>query len=363
MKKSEHSRRGLYILAMLFSTALLTGCPDPRKPGFQGYFEGEYVRIAPQTAGRLEALHVRRGQKVETGAALFDLDPQPEEKALAEVQNALSRAKCLLADLKKGLRPSEIEAIEARISQTRSTHELAAAEFKRREKLFAGRIIPSEELDRARTEMTRAEAALADVSAQLETARLGARPDAIEAAEHEVEAARDRVAQAEWRVAQKSLVSPVSGIVADTYYLPGEFIPAAYPVISILPPSKLFIRFFVPETRVHEFAPGRRVFYTFDGDGTDSRETPKSGRSATVTFVATGPEFTPPVIYSRETRSKLVYMVEAVPDDPTTPEPSEADDTSPVGRAAKPPPRPPGGEPPAIPGPGLPVEVFMETPE
>ena len=114
--------------------------------------------------------------------------------------------------------------------------------------------------------------------------------------------------QAQWRLAQKSVQAPVTGLVADTLYVRGDWVAAGAPVVSLLPPVNLKIRFFVPEERLGRLALGQKAHVRCDGCS--------AAIVATVSYVAPQAEFTPPVIYSRDSRHKLVYLVEARPDAP-----------------------------------------------
>jgi len=91
--------------------------------------------------------------------------------------------------------------------------------------------------------------------------------------------------------------------VDDTLYQVGEWVAAGRPVISLLPPDNIKVRFFVPEPRLAELQTGAAVEVTLDGA--------PAPLEARVSYIATEPEYTPPVIYSRENRARLVYMVEA----------------------------------------------------
>ena len=112
--------------------------------------------------------------------------------------------------------------------------------------------------------------------------------------------------QARWKLEQKSQAAPAAGFVFDTFYREGEFVPAAYPVISLLPPDHVKIRFFVPETILDKLALGDKISVSLDGRG--------QAVQATISYISPQAEYTPPVIYSREIRAKLVYMIEAVPE-------------------------------------------------
>jgi HlyD family secretion protein len=240
---------------------------------------------------------------VAAGDSLFTLDQTFEQAAVAESEQMLRRTENRLADLTKGMRPSELAEIRARLEQAQASYDLSSTEFGRRTKLFAQKVIPKEQLDRTRTEMEKNRAAVDQLTAILETAQLGARTDEVEAARADVEAARSRLAQARWYLEQKAQATPDAGFVFDTYYVEGEFVPASRPVVSILPPANIRIRFFVPETALGTLSIGQTIYVQVDGT--------KKRLQAKIRYISPQAEYTPPVIYSRETRSKLVYMIEA----------------------------------------------------
>jgi HlyD family secretion protein len=105
------------------------------------------------------------------------------------------------------------------------------------------------------------------------------------------------------------VASPAAGVVQQIYFRQGEMVPAGRPVLALLPPENLKLRFFVPESLVPKIAIGDMVSVSCDGCASDI--------AARVSFIAQAAEFTPPVIYSLEERSKLVFLVEARPDKPT----------------------------------------------
>ncbi len=288
------------LLCFLF---LATGCGDNHPGSFQGYVEGEYQLISSPLAGQLLNLSVQRGMSIAADAPLFTLEQQSEGAAVSEAEQVLQRAKDTLANLGKGLRPSEIAALQAKVAQAEAAATLAGQELVRRETLFQQNAISREELDRARKEKESSVAAVAQLTAELKTAGLGARPDEVQAARADVKAAENRLEQARWRMTQKTQTSPAAGYVFDTFYVVGEFVPAGYPVVSILPPGNIKVRFFVPETVVGTLAAGGQVSIGFDGVGKTYQ--------GTISYISPQAEYTPPIIYSRETRAKLVFMVEA----------------------------------------------------
>lgn len=287
----------------LFFFLALTGCSEPPHDFYQGYIEAEYLLVAAPLGGQLQSMAVSRGMTVAAGSPLFTLEHELESAAMAEAEQGVASAENRLADLTKGGRPSELAAIEARLEQARASHGLATLEYERRFNLVQQQTIPTEEFDRARSEKEQSAALVAQLTAELVTAGLGARADAIAVARAELEAARERLRQARWRLGQKSQAAPRGGLVYDTFYVEGEFVPVGYPVVSLLPPDNIKVRFFVPEAVVGGLTMGQRMTVHLDGA---SRE-----YSATVSYISPQAEYTPPVIYSRETRTRLVYMVEA----------------------------------------------------
>lgn len=295
-------------LAVLLSLALVA-CSNEPPPGYGGYVEGEYVRIGSPLAGTLARLDVRRGDTVVARAPLFVLESEQERAARAEAEARVARAKAALANLEKGRRPAEIDTVRAQLAQAQATAKASEAELVRARKLVADRFLPPQQLDEALARRDRDRARVTELSAQVNVANLPARSDEIAAASAEVRVASDALAQAQWRLDQKAQAAPVAALVADTLYRPGEFVAAGAPVISLLPPGNVKVRFYVPETAVANVRPGDAASIRCDGCGAliDVR----------IDFVAREAEFTPPVIYSRENRAKLVFLVEARPVQPS----------------------------------------------
>lgn len=288
----------------MWLTVLVAGCSPGNGSRFQGYVEGEYVLVAPDVNGALQSLDVQRGMRVSSGAPLFSLDPEPEASEVNEAEKRLARARANLEDLCKGDRPSEIAALKAQLAQARAALEYSKTELTRAEALARRKVIPPEDLDKASSTHEQDRERVNELSARLETATLGARTDQIAAARAEVNALEAALEQSRWKLGQKSQTAPANALVFDTLYEPGEWIAAGRPVVSLLPPGNIKVRFFVPETVVGTLQPGQGVKVHVDGlDGS---------LEGAISFISPEAEYTPPVIYSRESRSKLVFMIEAV---------------------------------------------------
>ncbi len=290
-------------LALLVAGGLLAGC-SPGPPGaFQGYIEGEYVYVAAPLGGQLTNLAVSRGAEVRAGQLLFELEREAEATAVREAEQRLSQARARLEDLRKGRRPSEIASLEAQLKRAEASLRLSALEWERRVKLRESQVIAPEELDSAHARRDADQEQVVALKADLQTARLGAREDEIKAAEADVQATEAALAKTRWALAQKSQSAPTNAWVHDTLYRAGEYVSAGFPVVSLLPPAYLKARFFVPQGQLSLVQPGTAVLVRFDGATQPLR--------AVVNYISTQAEYTPPVIYSRENRSKLVFMVEA----------------------------------------------------
>ncbi len=296
--------RGLWT-GTLIAVAALAGCADQAPQAYQGYAEGEFVRLAAPYAGTLTHLAVQRGAEIQAGAPLFALEQDNEKAGRDEAAQRLKQAEAQLENLKKGRRPAEIDAILAQREQARATLKLAQADFARDQKLATSGFVSVQRLDASRTTLERSQQHLKELEAQLAVARLAARSDDIRAAEAAAEAARAALARADWSLAQKSVKASQAGLVQDTLYVQGEWVPAGSPVVTLLPPQNLKVRFFVPQGRIATLKPGQPVNISCDGCA--------SPIAAKISYIAPQAEYTPPVIYSQENRNKLVFLVEARP--------------------------------------------------
>ncbi|HSD62088.1 MAG TPA: HlyD family efflux transporter periplasmic adaptor subunit [Burkholderiales bacterium] len=298
--------RSAAALALALPVLLAAGCSDTARNSYQGFAEGEFVFVASPIAGNLEKLAIARGQTVGKDAPLFELEHASESAAVAEARARLGTAEARLANLEAARRKPELDALRAQVASAITARELSAIQLRQQEQLFAKGFVAQSRLDEAKAAHERDLARIAEAEAQLSNARQSIGREAeIRAARAEIEAARAELAQNEWRLGQKSAAAPADAYVQDTFFVQGEWVPAGAPIVSLLPPGNIKLRFFVPETVVGSIKAGQPVSVHCDGCGAPI--------PATVSFVSTQNEFTPPVIYSREARAKLVFLVEAKP--------------------------------------------------
>ena len=282
----------------------LTGCSRQKPAGYQGYLEGEFVYVGAPLAGQLEHLAVTKGARVAAGAPLFTLEHANELAAQRQSADQLRAAEARLADAQKGSRPSELAALAARLDQARAAAELSQLDLARQKNLFETRVLAASDYDRSRLTHEKNTRALEELAALLTTAGPGSRPDALVVAAAEVSAATAAKEKTGWAVAQKSQSAPRAALVYDTLYREGEFVAAGNPVVSLLPAENIKVRFFVPEAEFAALTAGAAVRIAITG-----RPTPLDAR---ISYLSPSPEYTPPVLYNRENRSKLVFIVEAM---------------------------------------------------
>lgn len=271
---------------------------------WQGYAEADYVKVGPTQQGMLTAVLVGRGDSVKPGTLLFTQDETADRAARDQAARQLAQAEEQLANLQAGGKQTEIQQAEANLADARSTLVRAQADLQRGESLLKNGYTSVQNVDQLRAAYLSAQAKVQACEAALAQLRAPyGREREIAAQRAAVEAARAALEMAEWRLNQRRVAAPTGGRVADVLARPGETVAAGAPVVSLLPPENILVRFFVPETALATIHKGDFVDLSCDSCP------PKL--SATISFVSPQAEYTPPVIYSESSRAKLVYLIEA----------------------------------------------------
>jgi HlyD family secretion protein len=303
-------RPPVLVLGLVAAAATIVGLivwlPRMGEPKtLSGYIEGEPLYLAAPVAGTVRVVNVARGQEVAAGQALFVVDPAQVraqyDQAAAEADAALAQAD----DARKGQRPAELAVFEANIAAAEARARDAQADLRRIRPLVQQGWYAPARLDDAKAAADAAEARVRAARRQRDAATLGARQDQVRAADARVTQARAAVTGAGARLADVSPTAPQKARVEDVFFHAGEWAPANQPILSLLPDARIKVRFFVPERELSAYRLGRTIRFACDGCA--------KGLSAKIEFVSPRPEFTPPVIYSREARDRLVYLVEARP--------------------------------------------------
>jgi len=272
---------------------------------YNGYAEGEFVNLSSTQSGKLDKLFVKRGDHVSIKDNLFALECDSELLTLKQATADLAAAEATLKDYQKGSRPEEIRVIEAQLSAASANADNASKQFKRNSALYPENAVSKTQLDDSLALAKATEAKVKELQNALSVAKLSKRLDQISAQEKRVEQLRSAVKLAQWKVDEKEVKSRYDALVFDTLYREGEFVPQGGIIIRLLPPENIKIRFFVPQTVSESMQIGANVSITSRSDG---KKIP-----AKITYISTEAEFTPPIIYSNETKEKLTYMIEAYP--------------------------------------------------
>lgn len=253
------------IFLLIASTLLLTACSKNQQQEFHGYIEGRFNYLSSNYAGTLIKLLAQRGEAVKIGQALAILDQEPQKAALEGANENLQQA-------------------EAQAAQIKANLTLAELTLERNQTLFQKRVIQQEAVDIAKTNRDALQAQLRAANANLSSIKAS-------------------LSQAKWSYSQKIITAPIDGEIFDTYYEIGEVVPPNHPVLGLLAPQNIYLVFFIPESFLSQINIGKTL--KFKGDSF------KQFFPATIRFISPNTEYTPPVIYSRENRQKLVYRVEA----------------------------------------------------
>lgn len=293
------------IALALVLASVLAGCGDGDRHSYNGYIEAEPVRVSSPVGGRLLSMRADRGDVVKQGQALFTLEQDSERAAVAEASAQVKESDAQAADMATGKRPDEIAASEAALRAAQAALRQSESDLKRQQELAKAGFTSGASLDAYVAKRDSDAAQVAEMSAQLRVAHLASRDEARRAADAAAQAARAQLAQRQWVLGQKSVAAPIDARVEDRYYRVGEWVPAGSPVYSLLASTAVKARFYVPETKLPQVPQGAKVTLSCDGCG--------APMAATVGFVSRDAEFTPPVIYSKDNRDKLVYLVEAWP--------------------------------------------------
>ncbi|MGE3692247.1 MAG: HlyD family secretion protein [Novosphingobium sp.] len=293
------------VLAVLGAIGWFMFGRDSGEDRWLGYVEGETLYIGAPQAGRLASRPVERGARVEAGAPLFSLETVTADAETSRVAAEVVQARAQAQDLASA-RQRQAELDVWRAQERAATAELTRTQrdFDRASQLVGEGIASRAQLDAARAARDGARAALDQARAQMRAGEMSAgRTAQIRAAQAGVAGAEAALRGQQQRRADIAPASPAAGVIEQTFFNPGEWVPANAPVVAVLPDDKRKLRFYVPQDRVAALRTGATVRFTCDGCGAE--------RSARISYIAPRAEFTPPVIYSEHARAKLVFLVEA----------------------------------------------------
>jgi HlyD family secretion protein len=298
-------------LAGIFAAVMGFLSLGPAAPsGFTGYLEADYVYAAPVTGGTLDSIAVAEGDSVAPGATLFALRSAQQEALVRAADARVEAARATLENLVTGSRSQEVDVIRANLGKAEADLALAQSTFERTQKLFDAGSATQARLEQDRAALASAKAQVAQLHAQVEVAELPARDAQQVAAEANLNAAVADAERARLDLEDRTVTAPVAGVVDDVFFSAGEMVAAGSPVLSIRPEGEIKARFYVDEVARAGLAVGQRVSVSCDSCA--------AGVTGRISSIGAEPQTTPPVIYSRDERARLVFVAEAVLDEAGT---------------------------------------------
>lgn len=291
-----------------FIAAVIPGFGEQPAQVYNGYVEADYLYVAPLSPGRITAINAREGQAVSAGEQLIRLEDDSQRAALRAAEANVAVAQANLDNLMTGSREAEIEVIRASLANAQADQHLAQTTLDRSLQLIEKGLVPPAKVDSDRARLESANALVAQLKAELHVAELPARSGQQLAAEAALDGARADLDRARSELRDRVIAVPKSGLVDRIYFDAGEVAATGAPILSLFQPDQLKVIFFVPEPQRASFALGESLPLSCDGC--------PDGLTASVTRLAPSPQHTPPILYSRDERARLVFRAEAVIKDP-----------------------------------------------
>lgn len=289
-----------WVLGLL---SVLPGVGVAPLPHFDGYVEADYLYVAAVSPGVITSIAVEEGDLVTRGAVLVELAASQQRAALDAALARVAAAEANLRNLESGSRQEEVDVVRASLAKAEADLTLADQNLLRAQKLFDQGLVPVAQVDQARATAASAKAQVAQLRAQLAVAELPARSEQQIAAQATLDAARADAERARADLADRTLLAPADAKVERLYYDAGEMAMAGGALLALRPPEALKVKFYVPETLRSSLALGQGVSVSCDGCS--------NALHGTLSYVAADPQFTAPIIFSRDERGRLVYLVEA----------------------------------------------------
>lgn len=289
-------------MIIISASFFLISC-GPDKPTYYGFISADFVYLSPKTSGILENLYVDRGDWVTKKDLIAEFEVFPELKRLEQAKASVDEMNALVSNAEKGMRPAEIDELEARKDLVESELVLAKARLERVENLNALEHASDDEHDVALHNRDSAIARLETLNAQLAIARLAQRDDVLTALNKKLENAQANHELAEWNYDNKKVYSLNDGRVFDVFFYPGEYVRIGQPILSVLRPQYLKTVFYVKQSVADTLKIGQNISVSCDSCAEPV--------TAIVSFISPEAEFSPPILFDSEHRESLVFQVEA----------------------------------------------------
>ncbi|HZC37053.1 MAG TPA: HlyD family efflux transporter periplasmic adaptor subunit [Sphingomicrobium sp.] len=296
--------RPLIVVALLIAAGVIAWLVlggTKRERTLSGYIEGQDLYLAAPMAGTLASIPAVEGQRVVAGQHLFTIDPATLAAQGQQAQANVAAAKTQIASAQAQAQQADADVAAAQADAQKARQDLARLLKVKRDDNAA---VAGKDIDAARAALRSANSHVASAQKVAQ-----ARRAQIAASRAQTVQAQGGAREVAIRVNQLSPPAPSNALIEDVYFQAGEWVNANQPVVALIPDNKIKVRFYVPEEEVARYRPGQVVHFSCDACA--------PGLSARIAYVSPRPEFTPPVIFSRDSRDRLVFMVEAYPTKPT----------------------------------------------
>jgi HlyD family secretion protein len=300
-------RRHVVFILFIASALAISACrgkEDPNLVRLNGRLEAPTVDIGPKVPGRVLEVLVREGDRVKAGDLLIKLDLGETAIAVDAAKAGLESAESKAKDMEQGNRLPDIRAAEAQVVDKKAAVDLAKRELERQQFLLSRKVGTDRDVDRAKTDLERSQAAMKVAQEQLDLAKQGFRKYQTQQAREEVSRAQAQLRQSQTLAGESELRAPADAIVLHRLVEPGQLLGAGTPGLTLAFASRLYVRTFIPETKLGLIKQGAAAEVTVDAF-------PGRTFPARITEISMDAEFTPKAVETREERVNLVYGAKA----------------------------------------------------
>ncbi|KGT95415.1 HlyD family secretion protein [Erwinia typographi] len=292
----------LKIIFFLMLLLNITACEDADSGHLSGYTHGDFIYLSHPQSEKIDQIMVKKGDLVKKNQKLVEMESFAADNSLRIAEKNLQAESALLLNMQSGERVEELNVVQSQLARARSAANLAKSQLARNLHLYKTGVISAVEWERMWDDSAQKNAQVTELISLLEAKKLPARTAQLQNQASRVDSARLERDKAQWNYQQNIIVAPEDARVYDIIYHPGERPTAGRPIITLLPPENVKVRFYIPQLKLGLFQPGMQVSVRCDGC---------QPVSATINYISPQAEYTPPVIYSTKRREKLLFMAEA----------------------------------------------------
>ncbi len=297
------------VVAVAAAFAVFWFSKAPAEAAWQGYAEADFVKVGPTQQGLVTAFMSSAATASSKARRCSSRTTPPTAPRSSRPSACCSRPRTQLENLKSPGKPTEIAQAEANLARRRRGARQGASRPPAQSALLKTGAATAQIVDQEEADFASANAKIAAAEAALDNRRRRRSADRRRSTAAGSRRSRPPTPRSPRRAGGSTsarVVAPVAGVIADVLARPGETLAAGAPVVSLLPPENIFVRFFVPEPSLAHVHPGDTVALTL-------RQLSARPRPARVSFISPQAEYTPPFIYSESTRAKFVFLAEARP--------------------------------------------------